>query len=108
MPNSMTVLDDFFPVFLDLMKNKKIGTYNCTNPGIVSHNEILEMYKNIIEPNFTWENFSIDEQSKILKSARSNNHLDTSKIEEEYPCIKNIKESLPEIMKKMKEFNHKK
>jgi hypothetical protein len=40
-PNSMTVLDDFFPIFLDLMVRNKKGTYNCTNPGVISHNEIL-------------------------------------------------------------------
>ena len=38
-------------------------------------NEILTMYKEIVDPNFTWENFDIEEQNKILDSKRSNNYL---------------------------------
>jgi len=96
-PNSMTVLDDFFPIFLDMMLKKKTGTYNCTNPGIISHNEILEEYKTHI-PDFTWENMTLEEQSKILKSDRSNNHLNTLKVQSEYPKLKAIDESIKDIL----------
>jgi 3,5-epimerase/4-reductase len=101
-PNSMTVLDDFFPIFLDLMKRKKTGTYNCTNPGLISHNEILLSYRNIIDPSFEWKNFNLLEQAKILKSARSNNLLDTTLLESEYPDIKGIKQSIVNVLLKMK------
>ena len=96
-PNSMTVLDDFFPIFKDMILKKKIGTYNCTNPGIISHNEILEMYRDTIDPNFKWENFTIIEQSKILKSDRSNNYLNTLKLEKEYTILP-IKESIKNVL----------
>jgi len=99
--NSMTVLDDFFPIFMDLILNKKTGTWNCTNPGTISHNEILEMYREQVDPDFTWENFSLEEQSQILKSDRSNNALNTFKIQEEY-FVPNIKESVKSVLEKMK------
>ena len=38
--------------------------------------------------------FSIEEQDKILAAGRSNNFLDTSKLVEMYPNVKNIKESV--------------
>jgi 3,5-epimerase/4-reductase len=101
-PNSMTVLDDFFPVFTDLLLKKKTGTYNCTNPGTISHNEILEEYCKIVDPDFKWENFSLEEQAKILKSDRSNNQLDTSKIKKEYPQLPSISESIKNILEKYK------
>jgi 3,5-epimerase/4-reductase len=100
--NSMTVLDDFFPIFVNLLIRKKTGTYNCTNPGTIDHNEILEMYRDNIDPSFKWENMTIEEQSKILKSDRSNNELDTSKIKKEYPELKNIKQSVFNIIAKYK------
>ena len=56
-PNSMTVLPELLPLVLDMMKNKTVGTINLTNPGLISHNEILEMYKEIVDPEFTWKNF---------------------------------------------------
>ena len=103
-PNSMTVLDDFFPIFIDMMLKKKTGTYNCTNPGTISHNQVLEMYRGNINPEFTWENFTKEEQSTILKSDRSNNALDTLKIEKEYQ-LQNINKSILNIMKLMKKLN---
>ena len=58
MKNSMTVLEDMLPILIDLSKNKYTGTLNLTNPGTISHNEILSMYKDYVDNSFTWENFS--------------------------------------------------
>ena len=44
-PNSMTVLPELLPKVLDMMKKCIIGTINLTNPGLISHDEILDMYK---------------------------------------------------------------
>ena len=44
------------------------GIYNFCNPGAVSHNEILDMYKDIVDPSFSYENFTIEEQNKILEA----------------------------------------
>ncbi len=97
-PNSMTVLPELLPIVLDMMQNKITGTMNLTNPGLISHNEILEMYKEIVDPNFTWTNFSQEEQRKILAADRSNNFLDTNKLQELYPNILNIKESVRDCL----------
>jgi dTDP-4-dehydrorhamnose reductase len=97
-PNSMTVLPELLPYVLDMMKNKITGTINLTNPGLISHNEILQMYKEIVDNNFKWNNFSQDEQRKILAADRSNNYLDTTKLETLYPKIKNIRTSVRECL----------
>jgi len=101
-PNSMTVLDDFFPIFTDLMLKKKTGTYNCTNPGIISHDQILGLYRDTIDSTFTWKNMTLEEQSKILKSDRSNNYLCTDKISKKYPKLRNIHDSIIIVLNKMK------
>ena len=92
--NSMTVLPELLPYVLDMMGKNITGTINLTNPGLISHNEILEMFKEIVDPNFIWKNFTKDEQSKILASDRSNNYLDTTRLIKLYPEIKNIKDSI--------------
>ena len=96
-PNSMTVLPTILPIIIDMMKSQKTGTYNMTNPGLISHNEILEMYKEIVDPSFTWKNFTSEEQNKILASERSNNFLDTSKLEKEYD-VPNIKDAIKKCL----------
>lgn len=101
-PNSMTVLPELLPLVVKMMQDGVIGTINLTNPGLISHNEILEMYKDYIDPHFTWENFSVEEQAKILASERSNNFLETTRLESLFPHVKPIKESVREMLEKYK------
>ncbi len=97
-PNSMSVLPDLLPILIDMVEKKITGTVNLTNPGLISHNEILEMYKKYVDPNFTWNNFTVDEQTQILAAGRSNNYLDTTKLEKLYPRVKNIKDAVKDIL----------
>jgi 3,5-epimerase/4-reductase len=90
-PNSMTYLPELLPIMVDMAVKKKTGTINLTNPGMISHNDILEMYKDKVDPSKSWENMSIQDQNAILKSKRSNNWLDTAKLEGEYN-VKGIQE----------------
>jgi 3,5-epimerase/4-reductase len=100
--NSMTVLNDLLPVLIEMALNCQVGTVNLTNPGTITHNEILEMYKEIVDPHFSWSNFSIEEQNAILASKRSNNCLNTKKLEG-IVSVKDIKTSVKDIMILMKE-----
>ncbi len=101
-PNSMTVLDELLPIMIDMSTKKLTGTINLTNPGLITHNEILDMYIEIVDKNFRYKNFSLEEQSKILAADRSNNYLDTSKLEKLYPNVKNIKDSVRDVLYKLK------
>jgi 3,5-epimerase/4-reductase len=93
--NSMSVLDELIPLAVHMMRENIVGTVNFTNPGVISHNEILEMYRDIVEPLFVWKNFTIEEQDKILLSKRSNNHLDSEHLEMIYV---NLKDKYPYLV----------
>lgn len=93
-PNSMTILDELLPISVEMAKRNCRGIWNFTNPGVVSHNEILEMYKNYIDPNFQWVNFTLEEQARVIVAPRSNNELDASKLKKEFPELLPIKDSL--------------
>ena len=101
-PNSMTFLPELLPLMIDMANSKVTGTINLTNPGLISHNEILEMYKEIVDKNFTWKNFTIEEQNDILAAGRSNNYLDTSRLEKLYPQVMNIKEAVRKCLEEIK------
>lgn len=100
-PNSMSVLYDLIPISIDMSITKKTGIINFTNPGTISHNEILDLYKKYIDPYFEYTNFTLEEQSKILKAGRSNNELDSTKLLEWYPNIPHIKDSIINVFKRM-------
>jgi 3,5-epimerase/4-reductase len=101
-PNSMTVLPDMFPIMYDMMEKKTTGTFNMVNKGIISHNEILQMYQEIVDPSFTWNNFSLEEQDKILLSKRSNNQLTNDKLYALYPDLPDIHTSVRKCLTNMK------
>ena len=88
--NSMTVLEDIVPAVVDLMLRRWSGTLNATNPGTISHNEIMTIYKKLVDPSKTWENFTVEEQAKILASGRSNNRLTTELLESLCPGVPDI------------------
>lgn len=79
--NSMTVLTQMIPIMIDMMERGVTGTYNMCNPGLITHNQILSLYRDFVDSKFVIRNFSLEEQAKILKAGRSNNYLDTSKLE---------------------------
>jgi dTDP-glucose 4,6-dehydratase len=98
-PNSMSVLDELLPIVIKMMSAGITGTVNLTNPGTISHNEILEMYRKHVDPEFTWANFSIEEQRKFLLCDRSNNHLDTTVLETFAPEVRHIRDAVEDTIK---------
>lgn len=101
-PNSMSVLDELLPIVLKMMSASITGTVNLTNPGVISHNEILEMYQKHIDPGFTWKNFSIEEQRTVIMCDRSNNCLDTSVLEKFAPEVRHIKDAVEDTIQRYK------
>lgn len=100
-PNSMTTLTDMLPLIPNMMTKKLTGIFNFTNPGVISHNQILDLYKEYIDCNFKYTNFSIDEHDKILKAKRSNNCLDCTKLLSYYPNIPSIDVAIVDLFKRM-------
>lgn len=96
-PNSMTVLPELLPVMADLCIKGVTGTINLTNPGAISHNEVLALYQKHVDPTFTWQNFTTEEQDKILLSGRSNNLLDTARLKSLYPHVDDIHTAVEKV-----------
>src|ERR1700710_2467788 len=80
-PNSNTILHDLLPASILLAEHNETGIYNFTNPGAISHNEVLTLFKDHVRPGFAWKNFTLEEQAKVIKAGRSNCQLDTTKLE---------------------------
>ena len=104
-PNSMTILHEMLPASLAMAQAGLAGVYNFTNPGVISHNQVLDLFKKYIDPTFEYSNFSVDEQAKILKADRSNNELDTTKLMRDMPdgvVINDIQTAFDKCFQRMK------
>jgi dTDP-4-dehydrorhamnose reductase len=99
-PNSMSVLPELLPIMIDMAKNKKIGSINMTNPGAISHQEILDMYKQYVDSSFTYNIMPLEELTKYTIAKRSNNYLDTTLLSNMYN-VRPIYESIRQMLKNM-------
>ncbi len=100
-PNSFCILDDLLPIAIDMTLRGIKGNYNFANPGTMSHNEILDLYKQYLNPEHTYKNFSIEEHDKILKARRANAELSVNKLLKLYPNIPHIRDSLAKLFQVM-------
>ena len=96
--NSVTVLDDILPHMVDLAQKSKTGTYNLTNPGVISHNEILEMYREVVDPSFNWDNI---EDMHMRDKADTGLVLETGKLQKDCPSVLPVREALRQSMVRM-------
>jgi len=99
-PNSMSIMDHIIPIAFNMMIKEKCGTYNLVNPGTISPNQIMEIYKYIVDTDKNWEIVEIKDIRSRAK--RSNNRLNCTKLLKEYPNIPTIGEGLIDILGKYK------
>ena len=98
-PNSMTVMEDVLPCLVECMARKVVGPLNATNPGTIEHNTILGWYKELQDPGHTWTNVDTKELlASCVKSARSNNRLDTKRIQSLFPALPTIRDSVRRLL----------
>jgi 3,5-epimerase/4-reductase len=101
-PLSLTIVDDLWPIMIEMSERKVTGTFNFNNPGVISHNEILEMYRDIVNPLHKWS-VVVD-----LDCKRGGAHLDTTKLMAHVnsigKTIPNVKESVRRILLKQSKW----
>jgi UDP-glucose 4,6-dehydratase len=97
--NSMTVLDDILPLLVICLEKGVKGTLNATNPGVIDHHTILTWYKQIQNPEHTWDEISnATLVNGYVKGARSNNYLETKHIQTLFPDLPAIHVSVRHIL----------
>ncbi|MBU0981590.1 sugar nucleotide-binding protein [Patescibacteria group bacterium] len=102
-PNSISVIEDFLKASVKLMGKRATGIFNMTNPGTIDHKEILDMYKEIVDPLYKYELFSVEEMERITKARRSNCGLSSKKLEDEGIKMRPIHEAIRDSLKRYKE-----
>jgi len=98
-PNSMTIIEDLMEVIKKLIELDMKGIYNVVNPGLATHCGILGMYKEIVDPSFTWKEISTDKL--VTVAGRSNCYLNTDKLDSIIK-LPNINSRIRDIFTKMK------
>lgn len=76
-------------------------------PGQISNVEIMELAKQYLLPDLTWQTFGLDDMLKVLKAPRANCIVDAGKLEKkllEYGYkVQDHREALIEVFKAINE-----
>ena len=84
----------------------------CTShvpvPGLITHKEVLDMYREIMNASHSVTIVTPEQQRKTLASDRSNTYLDTRKVEGWAPQILPVKDAVRKALQGMKRDREKK
>lgn len=94
--NSITIINDLIKAILELIKRRKTGIYNIVNPGSITHKEILDKYKELVDNDFQYT--IVDIKDLQLKAGRSNCVLNTDKLKREGIILPDIHKSIENIL----------
>ncbi len=92
--NSITIVDDFIKILKYLIKKDSRGIFNVVNEGIISFDEILDMYSEISGISKKYELITQDELNSAVKAKRSACILSVKKLEGSGINVPNIKVSM--------------
>ncbi|EKD49332.1 MAG: hypothetical protein ACD_63C00180G0013 [uncultured bacterium] len=100
--NSVTVVEDMIKVFHKLLEKKAAGIFHVTNPGSVTHKEIIKLYEKYVDPKHSnkWVLEKDLLKKGLTKKKRSNNILQSKNLKKLGIKMRPIKEALTDTMKK--------
>jgi dTDP-4-dehydrorhamnose reductase len=101
-PNSVTIIEDFMPFLERVIEKKPTGILNAVNPGVYEHRDLLERYREKIDPQREFEYIGLEEFEGLTKAARSNCVLSTAHCEKMGIAMPPVSESLPVLVDRYK------
>jgi dTDP-4-dehydrorhamnose reductase len=81
--NSLTHLPDFLSAAERLIQKRALGVYNVVNPGAISPCELMQMYREIVDPAHAFEPLATDRLGEVVRAGRSSCLLNTARLEAE-------------------------
>ena len=101
--NSISYLPDFFDALKKLIEKRATGVYNITNPGVISPYRIVELYKEIVQPDHQFERLSLEDLGEVAAAGRSNCMLNTDKLKGEGIELPEVEVRVREALEQLKD-----
>ena len=97
-PNSITYIPEFITVAKRLMDAHETGIFNVVNTGAITHKEILEMYKEIVNPSYEIPEFIPLEKLNTV-AGRSNCILYPTRLEGKGIHMRHVLDAVEDCLK---------
>lgn len=100
--NSATVMDDMVIAFRGLLEKKGEGIFHVTNPGALTHRELIALYEELVDPAHTNDWITPEELvgQGLATKLRSNNLMYSSRLEALGIHLRPVHEALRDTMEK--------
>ncbi len=98
-PNSITVLDDAWSAIRALVERGATGVWNVVNEGAERHDELLALWRDLVDPSFQVRVMSLEDLKGLLVAPRSDCILSTEKIRKAGLGLPHLRESLPRVVR---------
>ncbi len=100
--NSMTVVEDMLDTFYQLLEKKGEGIFHVTNPGSITHKEIIALYEKYVDSEHKNEWITEEQlvEMGLVSKKRSNNIMQSENLEKLGIRMRPIKEAVEDSMKK--------
>ena len=102
--NSITIIEDLLTALKALVEKNEKGIFNVVNSPATSHEEIISLYRKIVNPAFSCEFISLERLEKMTLAKRSNCILSTEKLENAGIKLRNTQEALADCLQRYKQF----
>lgn len=98
--NSVTIIGDMIKVFYQLLTKRAGGIFHVTNPGSIRHKEILDLYRELIDPQHenSWINEADLVDLGLAVKKRSSNILQSKNLADLGITMRPIKEALRQTL----------
>jgi dTDP-4-dehydrorhamnose reductase len=98
-PNSLTCVPHFFAASGQLIALRATGVYNVVNRGAISPYEVMEMYRDLVDPTHRFEPLSVDRLGDVARAGRSNCILSTVKLERLGIVLPNVRTAVEHALR---------
>lgn len=99
--NSLTYLPDFLSALQLLVRRRATGIYNIVSPGTISPYQIMQRYRQIVDPKHVCQRLTVDHLGSVVKTGRSNCILSTKKLEGEGIALTPVAQAVDEALNVM-------
>ncbi len=98
--NSVTLIPDFLSALQSLMEKRRIGVWNIVNPGPVSLFQMMQMYREIVDPAHHCTAMAESEAAALTKAPRSNCVLSVAKLASEGLVFPTAEHRMREVLER--------
>ena len=94
LPNSVTVMEDFMPFLERVIERRPEGVLNAVNPGVYEHRDLLERYREVVDPERNFTYITPEEFAGMTKARRSDCVLSTALVVKMGIAMPKVQDSL--------------